>query len=140
MSSLTAGFSTQMCKRVASAQGDTTPGCEVFSGKRPKRSGPDEEAQKSRALITLDSLERAFDANSYLEGATQEASRETCASLESGSIAEGPPGADKVVGEAPLRVVVGPLFLARLVMVDPRRPRGTDRLVLKAHVKPTTWD
>ena len=44
MSSLAIGFAMWMRKRVASAQGETTPSFEVFGRKRPKRSGPNEEA------------------------------------------------------------------------------------------------
>ena len=55
MSSLAAGFAAWMCKRAMSAQGETTPDCKVSSGKRPKRSGQDEEAQKSLVVITVDS-------------------------------------------------------------------------------------
>ena len=43
MSSLTAGFAARMCKRAASAQGETTPSFEVPSGKHSKRFGLDEE-------------------------------------------------------------------------------------------------
>ena len=70
MSSLAARFVTQMPKWVASAQGETTLDSIVPGGKRPKWSGPDEEAQKSPVVITMDSLERASDALSALEGAT----------------------------------------------------------------------
>ena len=47
MSSLVARFSTSMRKWSASAQRETTPNSEVSEGKRPKRFGPDEEAQRS---------------------------------------------------------------------------------------------
>ena len=47
-----------------------TPGFEVYGGKHSRRSGPDEEAQKSSVVITIDSLERAFGALSALEGAS----------------------------------------------------------------------
>ena len=57
MSSLANGFSTTIRKRVASAQGETTPDFEVSSGKRPKRPGIDEEDQKSPLVITMDSPE-----------------------------------------------------------------------------------
>ena len=43
MSSLAAGFSVQMRKRVAGLEGETTP---IYSGKRLRWSSPDEEAQK----------------------------------------------------------------------------------------------
>ena len=88
----------------------------------------------------MDSLEQDSNSILALEGATQEASREACASLEDGSIVGGPLGANNVVGEAPSEEIVGSSFLARLAMVNPCRPRGPNRLVLKAPVKPTTWD
>ena len=69
MSSLAVGFATWMRKRAASTQGETTPGSEVFGRIHQKRSGPDEEAQKSHAVIAMDSLERVSDALPTLEGA-----------------------------------------------------------------------
>ena len=92
MSSLAAGFVAWMRKRAVSAQGETTPDSEVSSGKRPKRSGQDKEAQKSLVVITVDSLKRAPDALLALEGASQDAS------LEDRVPAEGPPNVDEVVG------------------------------------------
>ena len=70
MSSLVSRFATRMSKRAASAQGETTPSSKVSSGKRPKLSGPDEEARMRPAIIAVDSLERASDALPALEGAT----------------------------------------------------------------------
>ena len=55
MSSLVVGFAARMCKRATSAHGETTPTFEQSSGKRPNRYGPDEEAHKSLAIITVDS-------------------------------------------------------------------------------------
>ena len=55
MSSLVSGFSTRMCKRAASAHGETAPSFEVPKEKRPKLSGPNEEAQKSLTVINVDS-------------------------------------------------------------------------------------
>ena len=55
------------------------PGFEVSGGKRLKRSDPDEEAQKSLEVITVDSPKRASDAYPTLEGASQDASRDACA-------------------------------------------------------------
>ena len=49
-----------------------------------------------------------------LEGATQEAPKEACASLENGVPAEGPLNADRVVGEPPLEIAVVLPFSARL--------------------------
>ena len=62
----------------------------------------------------MDSLERASDALPALEGATQEAPKEACASLENGVPTEGSSNADRVVGEAPLEIVVELPFSARL--------------------------
>ena len=56
MSSLADGFATWMRKRATSSQGKTTPDFEVSGEKRPKTSSPNEEAQKSMTVITIDSL------------------------------------------------------------------------------------
>ena len=50
------------------------PDSEVPCDKHSKRSGPDEKAQKSPTVITVDSLERALDALPIFEGAAQDAS------------------------------------------------------------------
>ena len=86
MSNLTAELVAWMCKRATSTQGETTPGSKVPGGKRLKRFGLDEEVQKSPAVITVDSLERAPDALPTLEGVTQDASKEACALLENGAL------------------------------------------------------
>ena len=88
----------------------------------------------------MDPPKRASDALLALEGATQEAFREACASLDDGSTTEGPPGADKFVGKALSEVAVSPLFPARLALAGPYKPRGLDRLVLKSTIKPMMWD
>ena len=98
MSSLAARFFMRMHKRAESTQGETTPGSEVSSEKSPKQSGQDEEAQKSLAAITVGFLKQAFDALLALEGASQDAYREACASLEDGAPTGGPPDANGVVG------------------------------------------
>ena len=97
MSSLAAGFAERMRKQAISGQEETTSGFEVSGGKRLKRSGPNEEAQKSRGVITMDSQNEPPDALPALEGASQDASREACASLEDGVPAKGPPNAHGVV-------------------------------------------
>ena len=84
-----------------SAQGETNPSFEVPGKKHSKRSGLDEEVQKNPTVVTLDSPERASDALPALEDATQDASKEACASLKDGIPARGLPSADKVVAEAP---------------------------------------
>ena len=70
MSSLVVKFPARMHKREASAQGETTPDSEVSGEKRPKRPGPDEEAQKNLIVIIVDSPERASSALPALEGAS----------------------------------------------------------------------
>ena len=72
----------------------------------------------------MDSLERASDALSALEGATLEAPWEACASVEDGVLVVGSPNADRVVGEAPLEIAAELPFSARLASVIPYRPRG----------------
>ena len=57
MFGLVFGFATSMRKRVGSAQGEAAPSSEVLGGKRPKLSGPDEEAQKNLMVINVDSLD-----------------------------------------------------------------------------------
>ena len=57
MSSLTAGFASRMHKRAMSTQRETTPDSIIYGEKNPKRSGPDEEAQKSPSVIIMDSIE-----------------------------------------------------------------------------------
>ena len=57
MSSLLARFVARMGKRAGSAQGETTPDFEVLGGKCPKRSGLNEEIQKSPSIITSNSPE-----------------------------------------------------------------------------------
>ena len=125
-----------MCKRAANAQEETTPGSELSSRKLQKRSSLDEKAQKSLTVITVDSLELASGALLTLEGASQDASREACASLEDGVSVGGPPNSDKVVGKAPSKTVFRPSFLARLANAGPRSPRLTDRLMLGSYVLP----
>ena len=100
MFSLDVGFSVWMHKRAASAQGETTPSFEVSGRKCPKRFGPNEEAQKSLAVIVVDSPKRSFDALPALECASQDASREACASLEDEVPSGGLPNADRAISEA----------------------------------------
>ena len=72
MSSLTTGFLVWMRKWAARAQGETTPDFEVSGRKHSRRSGRDEEAEKSLAVITVDSPKRASDALPALKGAVDE--------------------------------------------------------------------
>ena len=140
MSSLAAGFATLMSKRAESFQVKTTPDPEVSINKRPKRSGSDEEAHNSIIVITVDSSERASGAFPVFEGATQEAPRATCASLEDGIPDGGPLNADRAVGKAPLEIVTELSFLARLANADPRRLNGPHRLMLKSPIIPMKWE
>ena len=57
MSCLVSDFAARMRKRVSNAQGLIAPGSEVPSGKHPKLTGLDEEAQKSPVVINVDSLD-----------------------------------------------------------------------------------
>ena len=123
MSGLVSGFVERMRKRGASAQGEIALGYELPCGKHSKLSDPDEEAQKSSTVINVDSIDRAFDAQSTLEGALEDASREACASLENGITAGGSPNAEGVVAEALLEVATDLSFSTRLISVGLRRPR-----------------
>ena len=78
MFSLVVGFATRMRKRATSDQRETTSVSEGLGGNCPKRSGPNEEAQKSLIVITVESPKRAPNALSALKWATQDASREAC--------------------------------------------------------------
>ena len=51
MSSLAAGFAARISKRVASAQGETSPGFDVPDGKHPKWLGLNGEVQKSPTVV-----------------------------------------------------------------------------------------
>ena len=91
----------------------------------------------------MDSPERASDALPALEGATQDASRETCASLEDGASVGRPSNANQVVSEAPsTKIVVGPSLLARrssLATSSAHKARLPDSLVLGSYVMPMEW-
>ena len=143
ISCLTARFSVRMWKQVASAQGETTPGSEVSSGKCPKQLGLNEEVQKSPTIITSNPPEQASSALPTLEGTSQEASMEACTSLENGTPIGGPPSADNVVGEAPPpETVVGLSLLARrsnFAISSSCKPRGPNRLVLNSLVISMKW-
>ena len=140
MFGLATGLVSWMRKHAASAQGETTPSFEVPCGKRPKQSGPDEEAQNSAAVITMDSPECASDVLPDLEGVAQDFPRKACALLEDGVLAGVPPNADRVTGEAPLEMVAELLFSVKLVNAGPRRLRGPNRVVLNSPVIPMKWD
>ena len=77
-----------------------------------------------------------------METAAQEAPRATCASLEDGVLDRGggAPDVDRVVGEAPLDVIVELSFSARLENVGPRRLKGPSRLVLNSLVISMKWE
>ena len=62
MLGLVSSFATRMRKRATSTQGDIALGAEASGGKRPKLTGPDEEALRIPPVINVDSLDRAFDA------------------------------------------------------------------------------
>ena len=125
-----------MYKRVVSVQGEANPESEVLGGKRQKKSGLGGEVQESQAVVTLDSLERAFEAISTLEGAAQEPPGEAGKELEDGIPAGGPFDANRVAREAPSEITVGSSFLARLTNAGPRRARLPDRMGLDSYVPP----
>ena len=87
----------------------------------------------------MDSQERASDALPALEGAAQEAPKEACAYLEDRIPTGGPPNVNRVVGEAPLEIVVELLFSTRLANADPLRLRGIDKLVISTPIIPMKW-
>ena len=100
MSSLAVRFSIRMHKQAVSAQGETTPGFGVPDGKCLKQTDLNEEIQKSPTVIISDSPKRASNALPALEGVTQDASKESYASLEDVAPTGGPPSIDNVVGDA----------------------------------------
>ena len=129
-----------MRKRATSAQRETTLRFELYGGKHPKRSGLEEEAQKSSPVIIVDSPKRASNVLLTLEGASSDAYREACASLEDGVAIGGPPNADGVVREALSEIAIGLSFSARLANVGPHRPRLPNWLVLDLYVLLQKWD
>ena len=138
MSSLVSSFSARMRKQAA-REGETPPSAEASGGKRPKLTGPNEEAQKSPEVINVDSLDRAFVAQSSLEGGPQDAPRKAYAPSDDGILAGGSPNAEGVVAKASLKVVAAPSFLTRLASSDPHRPRMSDRLLLSSYIPPQEW-
>ena len=54
-----------MRKQVMDSEDESTP---IFDGKSPRRSSPDEEAQKDWVIIPVDSPDRATNDQSILEG------------------------------------------------------------------------
>ena len=62
-------FAARMQKRVANLEDEPTL---IPDGKHPKRSSPDEEVEKDWAIIPVDSLDRASNDQSILEGAPSE--------------------------------------------------------------------
>ena len=53
MSNLVVGFAVRMCNQAMGSEGETTP---ISGGKRSRLSSPNEQAQKDRAIILVDSL------------------------------------------------------------------------------------
>ena len=58
-----------MLKRAADVKGETYPCSEGLGNKRLRRSSPEEEAQKSSAVIVMDSHALAPNSMLALEGA-----------------------------------------------------------------------
>ena len=124
MFGLVSSFSTKMRKRAARAQGETNLNTEASGGKRPQLIGLDEEAQKSLTVINVDSLERAFNAQSALEDTPYGASKKACTLPESGIPTKGSPGVERAVAKASLEVAAALSSLSRLASVGPHRPRN----------------
>ena len=66
ISKLFVGFAERMRKQAVGSEGEPSP---ISNGKRPKWSSPNEEAQKDRVIISVDSLNRASHDQPILEGA-----------------------------------------------------------------------
>ena len=79
------------------------------------------------------------NAQPTLEGAPQDAPKEAYAPLEDGILVEGSSGAEGVMAEAPLEVVVALLFSTKVRSAGPRRPRMLDQLLLSSYVPPQEW-
>ena len=54
MSNLATGFAVRMRNQAVGSEGETTP---ISGGKRSRRPYPDEQAQKDRTIISMDSLD-----------------------------------------------------------------------------------
>ena len=91
----------------------------------------------------MDSLERASDALQALEGTTQEAFREACASLEERASVGGPPNTNQVVsGPSSTKIDIGPPLPARRsspATSSAYKARLPDRLVLGSYAKQMEW-
>ena len=129
MFSLATGFAVQMRKRATGSEGETTP---ISSGKRWRWSSPDEEAQKDRAIISVDSPDHAPNDQSALEGVPNEAG----ASLEEGNPTRGPPNVNEIGEKAPSGVTATPMLPPRHADTKPSRKRMLDRLLLSTYVPP----
>ena len=88
----------------------TAPGFEVSGGKRPRLSSLEEEAQSCPPVTIIDSPEQASDALPALEGVSQDASKEACASLEDVVSTGGSPNDDGVLVEAPTEITIRSSF------------------------------
>ena len=116
MSIFIAKFSVRMHKWAAGSEGETTP---KFGRKRSWRSSLDEEAQKDWAIILVDSLDRAPNDQSALEGVPNEAG----ASLEEGILVGGPPNVEEIGEKPPLGVFFAPMLPPRPVDTEPSKKR-----------------
>ena len=91
----------------------------------------------------MDSPKRAPDAMLSLKGATQEAFKEACASLENRALAGGPPNADQAVSEAPAtEITVDAPLQARwssLIIPNVCKARLPNKLMLGSYVKLMEW-
>ena len=127
MSMLAAGFSARMHKRAVGLEGESTP---IFDGKRSKCSSLDEQAQKDWAIISIDSLDLAFNDQPVLEGSPSEAD----APLEEGIPARGPSNVD-VIGEGSSSGVAAASILPpKPAGTESIRKRTPDRVLLNTYV------
>ena len=89
-------------------------------------------AQKSSAVIVMDSPEQAFDGVLALEGSAQGALKKAFATLEDQAPAGGSLDVKQVLGVAPSKAAADRAFLARLVIVGPNRARMVNIMVLSS--------
>ena len=103
-------------KQVVGSEGETTPRSD---GKRSKQSSLNEEAQKDWPIISIDSPDQAFNDQSFLEGAPNEAG----APLEEGVLTGGPSNFDEIGEEAPSGVVAASMFRPKPADTEPSKKR-----------------
>ena len=100
MSMLAIGFAVRMRKRTVDSEDEPAP---TSDGKRLRRSSPNEEAQKDRAIIPMDSPDRATNDQLVSKGTPSEVNT----SLEE-RIPVGGPSVEKIGEGSPLEVAAAP--------------------------------